>query len=231
MDKTFVLTLWIYAFLYFGKLFFVVSSVIPTKQTCVRVRRPCDNCKCWVRKQLSPSEDQSCSRPCNGSYTLGLPPVSIVIIFYNEEPILIHNTLYSILNNTPTELIHEIIFVDDNSDRKDLYGAIPEHNLVRVIQNPSRRGLIQSRMIGARAAMADVLVFLDSHVRTDPYWLEPLLARLVNVKRLTMECNRSRNPYKNETCETAGELSCSLHINRCKITQIRVSERNDHFCH
>ncbi|KAF5402865.1 putative n-acetylgalactosaminyltransferase [Paragonimus heterotremus] len=58
-------------------------------------------------------------------------------------------------------------------------------------------------MIGARAATAEVLVFLDSHVRTDPYWLEPLLARLVHVKQLTMDCNRSRNSYKNETCETA----------------------------
>ncbi|KAF8566259.1 hypothetical protein P879_04969 [Paragonimus westermani] len=58
-------------------------------------------------------------------------------------------------------------------------------------------------MIGARAATADVLVFLDSHVRTDPYWLEPLLARLVHVKQLTIDCNESTDSHKNRKCEIA----------------------------
>ena len=36
-----------------------------------------------------------------------------------------------------------------------------------------------ARMEGAWRAVADMLVFLDSHIEATPGWLEPLLARIV----------------------------------------------------
>ncbi|VDP67722.1 unnamed protein product [Echinostoma caproni] len=53
---------------------------------------------------------------------------------------------------------------------------------VKLIRNPQRYGLIKARMVGARAAMAEVLVFLDSHVTCTPKWLEPLLIRMVSFR-------------------------------------------------
>ena len=43
-------------------------------------------------------------------------------------------------------------------------------------------GLIRSRLRGVNAVRSPVMVFLDSHIEVGPRWLEPLLARLVEVR-------------------------------------------------
>ena len=49
---------------------------------------------------------------------------------------------------------------------------------VKIIRQEKRQGLMRSRMTGIRAAEADVLVFLDSHIEAGIGWLEPLLFRI-----------------------------------------------------
>ena len=49
---------------------------------------------------------------------------------------------------------------------------------VRLIRNPSRQGLIVSRMNGARNAKGPILIFLDAHTEANVGWLEPLLDEL-----------------------------------------------------
>ncbi|XP_033731925.1 inactive polypeptide N-acetylgalactosaminyltransferase-like protein 5 [Pecten maximus] len=112
-----------------------------------------------------------------------MPTVSLVIIFHNEPLQLILRNVHSILDKTPSHLVHEIILVDDKStltylkDDLDLYVSyLPK---VKVIHNKRREGLVKSRMIGARTASGDVLVFFDAHMECNVQWLEPLLAVLM----------------------------------------------------
>ena len=48
---------------------------------------------------------------------------------------------------------------------------------------PTRTGLTQARLAGARYAVGDVLIFLDSHCEALDDWLRPLLHRVKEDKR------------------------------------------------
>ncbi|GFU97456.1 polypeptide N-acetylgalactosaminyltransferase 10 [Trichonephila clavipes] len=48
---------------------------------------------------------------------------------------------------------------------------------VRVVRANKREGLIRARLLGAKAAKGDILVFLDSHTEANVDWLPPLLGK------------------------------------------------------
>lgn len=47
--------------------------------------------------------------------------------------------------------------------------------IVKLIRVEERIGLIKARMIGAREAISDIYVYLDSHCEAYHNWLPPLL--------------------------------------------------------
>lgn len=52
----------------------------------------------------------------NETYPDDLPLTSIIICYYNEAPSALIRMVNSILDRTPSNLIQEIILVDDSSD-------------------------------------------------------------------------------------------------------------------
>lgn len=48
----------------------------------------------------------------------------------------------------------------------------------QVIRSPQRVGLIKARLLGAKEAKGDILVFLDAHCETTDGWLEPLVGNI-----------------------------------------------------
>ncbi|CAH2014124.1 unnamed protein product [Acanthoscelides obtectus] len=122
------------------------------------------------------------------TYEADLPKASVVICFYNEHFQTLLRTIHSILNITASELLEEILLIDDYSDAKNLYADVEkymkEHSLpkVKLMKTERREGLIRARLIGARKATGKVLVFLDSHIEVNIDWLRPLLQRIKEKK-------------------------------------------------
>lgn len=113
-------------------------------------------------------------------YSSELPMVSVIIIFHNEHLSTLLRTCYSVLNRTPDKLLTEIILVDDASTIPDLGNDLTVYirtslPMVKLIRLEQRSGLIKARVVGAKAAKSEILVFLDSHCEAYHNWLPPLL--------------------------------------------------------
>ncbi|XP_064648475.1 polypeptide N-acetylgalactosaminyltransferase 13-like [Lineus longissimus] len=108
-----------------------------------------------------------------------LPSASIIICFHNEALSTLLRTLTTVFLRTPSQLLKEVILVDDASDFDYLQSKIENYinssSKIKLIRQKDRKGLIRARMIGAKAATGSVLVFLDSHCECNTGWLEPLL--------------------------------------------------------
>ena len=87
--------------------------------------------------------------------------------------------------------MHEILLVDDASTmdhlKEDLNALVAQTPKLRLLRLPFRQGLVRTRMAGIRAAEADVLTFLDSHIEATFGWLEPLLDRVAR-NYMTVAC-------------------------------------------
>ncbi|KAI3357549.1 hypothetical protein L3Q82_015961 [Scortum barcoo] len=113
----------------------------------------------------------------------GLPTTSVIIVFHNEAWSTLLRTVYSVLHTAPAAMLTEILLVDDASTDDHLKTRLDNHvrqlNIVRLLRQKERKGLITARLLGAKAAQGEVLTFLDSHCECFHGWLEPLLARIV----------------------------------------------------
>lgn len=116
------------------------------------------------------------------NYAATLPAVSIIIVFNNEHLKSLLRTCVSIFNRSPPKLMNEIILVDDASDFEDLREPLDEfvennESKMKLIRLKNRTGLIRARLIAARRAKSEVLIFLDAHCEVNTNWLPPLLGK------------------------------------------------------
>jgi len=135
-----------------------------------------------INRSLPDVRDPSCKQ-LSYPNVLELPPTSVIICFHNEAWSVLLRTVHSVLNRSPKHLIKEIILVDDFSNKPHLGQQLDDYmkqlgGVVKIVRASKREGLIRARLLGARAATAPVLTFLDSHCECAEGWIEPLLARI-----------------------------------------------------
>ena len=154
----------------------------------------------------------------NIKYLEKLPNVSVIIIFHNEVKSVLLRTIHSVINRTPSELLHEVILVNDNSTESELYEPLQTYvneyfdGKVKIINLNMRKGLIVTRMEGARTATGEVLVFFDSHVEVQNNWLPPLLEPIAKNRRLATlpivdYFNSETFAYGESSMEFLGEMN------------------------
>lgn len=128
----------------------------------------------YISDRISPNRTLPDVKPpkCNylNLYNLkDFGTASVIIIFTNEAWSVLIRTIWSVINRSPSYLLKEIILVDDFSSYSELKSDLDKYcyyyfkNLVRIIRTKQREGLIRARIMGAKEATGDVIVFLDSH--------------------------------------------------------------------
>mmetsp|Transcript_64288 Transcript_64288/g.151010 ORF Transcript_64288/g.151010 Transcript_64288/m.151010 type:complete len:533 (-) Transcript_64288:12-1610(-) len=111
--------------------------------------------------------------------------ISVVMAAHNEQAYL-KRTLDSILETTPSEVLVEIIVIDDGSEPA-LEELTKDYKEVKLIRNDKRQGLIKSKVAGGNLATGDMIMFLDAHVKPSRSWYQPLLRHVnINYKRVVV---------------------------------------------
>lgn len=107
-----------------------------------------------LHRSLPDARSDECKRL---SYPEKLPNTSVIIIFHNEAWTTLLRTVWSVVERSPRELIHEIILVDDMSSKPNLKRPLDDYIeripiSIKLIRTTKREGLIRARLIGAKKA-------------------------------------------------------------------------------
>ncbi|XP_046325822.1 putative polypeptide N-acetylgalactosaminyltransferase 10 [Haliotis rufescens] len=145
--------------------------------------------KISLQRALKDIRHPDCQRK---KYVNKLPTASVIVPFHNEHWSTLLRTTYSVIDRAPKHLIHEVILVDDFSTKEFLKEKLENYvkdnfDNVKVVRAEKREGLIRARLLGAKAATGDVLIFLDSHVEANINYLPPLLEPIALNKK-TVVC-------------------------------------------
>lgn len=111
-----------------------------------------------LHRSLPDSRDDLCKTLL---YPEKLPSTSVIIIFHNEAWTMLLRTVWSVFERSPSELINEIILVDDMSTMPTLKRPLNDYIEripipIKLIRTSKREGLIRARLIGARHATVKI---------------------------------------------------------------------------
>ncbi|KAK2143829.1 hypothetical protein LSH36_810g01050 [Paralvinella palmiformis] len=139
-----------------------------------------------VNRVIRDTRPAGCDVEANTELYDGMPSVSVVIPFHNEQLATLLRTVYSILYNSHSALLREIILVDDGSTvemmtrclGEALERALYDLNKVKLIRTTEREGSTRARLIGASYATGDIIFYVDAHVEVNKRWLEPVVKKI-----------------------------------------------------
>lgn len=141
---------------------------------CLAADKYCPRPVVW-----EPSEPEPWYTKSTTNYNLTLS----VILPCGHEYLFFERTIWSILNTTPPEVLHEILIVDDNSDPPLESIASKSYDQVKYIRSNETLGLIKAKHIGSQVATGDVIVFFDCHVKPAQGWWEPMVREIADNPR------------------------------------------------
>eukprot|EP00927_Polykrikos_kofoidii_P059322 TRINITY_DN54501_c0_g1_i1.p1 TRINITY_DN54501_c0_g1~~TRINITY_DN54501_c0_g1_i1.p1 ORF type:complete len:747 (+),score=107.55 TRINITY_DN54501_c0_g1_i1:50-2290(+) len=122
--------------------------------------------------------------------TLTWEPKTIsVILPCAEERDFAVKTVKSVFDNTPSNVLKEIVVVDDGSEpplsKTHMDSMFQKKYKVRLERHETTVGLIGAKKTGGDVATGDVLVFFDCHVAPQPHWHESFLTLIAeNYRRM-----------------------------------------------
>ncbi|XP_060575118.1 polypeptide N-acetylgalactosaminyltransferase 5-like [Ruditapes philippinarum] len=135
----------------------------------------------------------TCYRCKDLRYPEVIPEIGVVIPFKDEHLSVLLRTVYSILYNTPTHIVKEIVLVDDGSENSELKSTLDIYlenmEKIRVIRLRKSVGLMMARQAGINSIGAEYFVCLDCHMEVLPGWIEPLLSRLLEEPKALLCSN------------------------------------------
>merc|ERR1719457_249460 len=100
--------------------------------------------------------DKRLSKCQSIEYDVDLPTASVIIIFNNEALSALLRTVWSVLDRTEANLLHEIILVDDASNQTEITDILPSYIKYRfppkvgMVRTATQQGLIRARLAGAK---------------------------------------------------------------------------------
>ncbi|XP_075144717.1 putative polypeptide N-acetylgalactosaminyltransferase 13 [Haematobia irritans] len=189
------------------------------RSTVIDIRR--------VFRQIPDTRDHRCRRDFSLLNQQDIR-VSIIITYHNESLTTLLATIVSIYRRTPSQLLQEIIIIDDYSTDEFIFKTLRElmcppfnnHTLLRMQRNHQRWGLIKSRNMGALMARGNYLMFMDSHCEVNQQWLESLLHAImlsspsgkVAVSPLLDNISVATGEYKTTEASIKGGFDWNLHF-------------------
>lgn len=116
--------------------------------------------------------------------------------------------------------------------KKPLDDYVSKLTKVRILRTSKREGLIRARLLGANAARAQVITFLDAHCEANVNWLEPLLDRIrkdrtiVSVPVIDIISSTDFS-YSGTPAEVIGGFSWDMQFNWHSLPQSIRNQRKD----
>ncbi len=108
--------------------------------------------------------------------------VTIIVDFFDYQFYDLKTTLGSVLQYTPTEIIHEILVIDDGSTleyiKQDSKAFVDKIRKAKILRLPNKVSIGRARMEAVKQATSEILVFLENNIICNEGWIQPLLHEL-----------------------------------------------------
>lgn len=124
------------------------------------------------------------------------PPTISVVILTSDRPQLLEKALYSIHRQTCMPI--EVVIVDGSTRlHKETIATIKKHTrTLHIIKRNTKHSIPYGRMLGAKTARGDIVVYLDDDCIADPTYLSSFRRHFIKNPNLTAVVGRIKNTHE-----------------------------------